>query len=309
MRRCAVSARWAAAFLGLGFAATLALAQPPAQAALRQVVAEAGSSGFGESASPAEREGLAKLYDDGGRLLWSDGVRPTPAAQALVGELQRAPARGLDPEDYAGERLATMLARLADASPAAEDQWAIFDVTLSLAGMRLMSDLHYGRIDPASVGHNLSVERVKLDIPATLARLAGSGDASGSLDSLEPQFTHYRLLEQQLAHYRELAADPRLTVLPPLTAKSLKPGDAYAGAPLLERLLTALGDDTLAPQAAANAAAPATLTPSLDDALKRFQSRHGEKADGVLGAATMTELTRPLTERVRQIELTMERWR
>jgi murein L,D-transpeptidase YcbB/YkuD len=47
----------------------------------------------------------------------------------------------------------------------------------------------------------------------------------------------------------------------------------------------------------------------LVDALKHFQSRHGEKADGVLGAATFAELTRPLDARVQQIVLTMERFR
>ncbi len=43
--------------------------------------------------------------------------------------------------------------------------------------------------------------------------------------------------------------------------------------------------------------------------MKSFQRRHGEKPDGILGAATFAELTRPLSSRVRQIELTMERWR
>jgi len=132
----------------------------------------------------------------------------------------------------------------------------------------------------------------------------------------------------------------------------LKPGDAYAGAPQLERLLTSLGDMTGGAQAAnlsasavprsvlaaagksvvlgpagadpaagtaaaadpvaaapSTPAQPQTLTAPLVDALKHFQSRHGEKPDGVLGAATFAQLTKPLSVRVRQIELTMERWR
>ncbi len=52
-----------------------------------------------------------------------------------------------------------------------------------------------------------------------------------------------------------------------------------------------------------------TFTPYLSAAVKNFQRRHGEKPDGILGAATFAELTRPLSSRVRQIELTMERWR
>ena len=41
----------------------------------------------------------------------------------------------------------------------------------------------------------------------------------------------------------------------------------------------------------------------------RFQRRHGLDADGVIGQATMTQLRVPLARRVRQIELTLERWR
>jgi murein L,D-transpeptidase YcbB/YkuD len=60
---------------------------------------------------------------------------------------------------------------------------------------------------------------------------------------------------------------------------------------------------------APDAPPPHSHSPAIVDALKHFQSRHGEKPDGVLGAATYIELTRPLAQRVRQIELTMERWR
>jgi murein L,D-transpeptidase YcbB/YkuD len=56
-------------------------------------------------------------------------------------------------------------------------------------------------------------------------------------------------------------------------------------------------------------AAAQILTPPLVDAIKHFQYRHGEKPDGILGAATLAELTKPLAMRARQIELTLERWR
>jgi murein L,D-transpeptidase YcbB/YkuD len=51
----------------------------------------------------------------------------------------------------------------------------------------------------------------------------------------------------------------------------------------------------------------------LDDALvaglRRFQERHGIEADGVLGKRTYAALAVPLTQRLRQIEITLERWR
>jgi murein L,D-transpeptidase YcbB/YkuD len=80
-------------------------------------------------------------------------------------------------------------------------------------------------------------------------------------------------------------------------------GDPPAGDP-------PAGDPPPGDPAPGEPSAPAqTLTPRLVDAIKHFQYRHGEKPDGILGAATLAELTKPLSLRARQIELTMERWR
>ncbi len=287
---------------------SLVLAQSAAEGALKQIIEEGNPAYLDWSTALAERERIAKLYeDDGYRLLWSDGEKPTAAAISLLQELRQAAERGLNPEDYPGNRLAYLLVDSIDSPHAGIEQWALFDASLSLAGIRFLSDLHYGRVDPATVGHNLTVERIRLDIPTTLADLASAVNVTLAIDALEPQFTHYALLKHQLARYRELASHEGINDLPPLPAKSLKPGDTYAGAAQLQRLLSTLGDD---PEPASSAAAPPQmLTPPLVDALKKFQSRHGEKPDGVLGAATFAELITPLSKRALQIELTMERWR
>jgi murein L,D-transpeptidase YcbB/YkuD len=291
---------------------TTAFAQPPAVDALRQIIDEGNPAYLDWSTGLVDRESIATLYEAVGyRLLWSDGEKPTTAAINLLRELRQAGDRGLNPEDYPGNRLAYLLIDLIDSPHSGVEQWALFDASLSLAGIRFLSDLHFGRIDPSTVGHNLTVERIKLDIPATLAHLATAADVTVAVDALEPQFTHYALLKRQLSRYRTLAADDGISELPAMPARSLKSGDLYAGAPQLLRLLTALGDFA-GNQAAADASsplAPQTLTSPLVEAIKHFQSRHGEKPDGVLGPATFTELTKPLSARARQIELTMERWR
>jgi L,D-transpeptidase YcbB len=332
----------AAAVFAAACYTTTAFAQEPPQSpaadALKQIIDEGNPAYLDWSTGLIDRERIAGLYTAGGyRLLWSDGQKPTTAAINLLQELRQAAERGLDPEDYPGNRLAYLLIDLIDSPHSDIEQWALFDASLSLAGIRFLSDLHYGRIDPATVGHNLTVERIKLDIPTTLAHLATAVNVAVAIDALEPQFTHYALLKRQLSHYRALASEEGINDLPALPGapaaggpapgsraapKALKPGDSYAGAAQLQRLLAALGDaaggEVAAPAVAAGlpgtgagapSSAPQTLTPSLVDALKHFQSRHGEKPDGILGAATFAELTKPLAGRARQIELTMERWR
>ena len=284
-----------------------AQASAPAEDALKQIIDEGNPAYIDWPGASNDREQIGKLYEANGyRLLWSDGEKPTAAAISLLQQLRLAGDRGLDPEDYPGNRLAYLLIDLIDAPHAEIEQWALFDAGLSWAGVRFLSDVHLGRVDPASVGHDLSVGRIKLDIPTTLAHLSTAVDVAAAVDALEPQFSHYALLKGKLSQYRALAGEEGLNDLPALPAKSLKPGDEYSGAAKLQQLLAALGDS---PAAAPDATPPTTLSSPLVQALQHFQSRHGEKPDGVLGAATFTQLTRPLIQRVRQIELTLERWR
>src|ERR1019366_8364400 len=245
LKQSTVLSRIAAAALAVAAAvcASVAVAQAPAADALKQIIDEGNPAYLNSSTPLSDRERIATLYEANGyRLLWSDGAQPTQAASNFLQELRQAGDRGLDPQDYPGERLASLLTDLLATPHSAMEQWALFDESMSLAALRFVSDLHYGRIDPATVGYNLTVERMTLDLPSTLAHLASTGNVAAALDALEPQFTHYVLLKRQLMHYRALAADSGLNTLPALPAKSVKPADAYAGAAQLERLLSALGD-------------------------------------------------------------------
>jgi murein L,D-transpeptidase YcbB/YkuD len=296
-------ALWAFAPTAQTQAQTLA----PAEDALKQIIEEGNPAYLDWSAASSDRDQIGKLYEANGyRLLWSDGEKPTAAAISLLQQLRLAGERGLDPEDYPGNTLVYLLIDLIDAPRAGIEQWALFDAGLSRAGIRFLSDVHLGRVDPATMGHDLSVGRIKHDIPTTLAHLAAAVDVAAAVDALEPQFSHFALLKGKLSQYRALADEDGLNDLPSLPAKSLKPGENYSGAAKLQQLLAALGDSAWP---APDAPPPTTLSPPIAEALKHFQSRHGEKPDGVLGAATFTQLTRPLKDRVRQIELTMERWR
>jgi murein L,D-transpeptidase YcbB/YkuD len=112
----------------------------------------------------------------------------------------------------------------------------------------------------------------------------------------------YRRLLSALAEYRALAADASWR--PPRFEQSLHPGDASDAVPDLARTLTMLRD---LPEAAARP--DAHYTGVLVDAVRRFQTRHGLDPDGVIGPRTSRALAVPPSARVRQIELTLERFR
>jgi murein L,D-transpeptidase YcbB/YkuD len=74
----------------------------------------------------------------------------------------------------------------------------------------------------------------------------------------------------------------------------------------LARFLRLVGDLPPGPNGTET---PQVYDGQLVEAVKRFQGRHGLDADGVLGPATVQALNVPLAERVRQLQLTLERWR
>ncbi len=239
--------------------------------------------------------------------LWSDRGRLTKQGAQLADILRSVDRYGLQSSDYAAEPIAAERRRLEAAGARSAAQWIPLDLMLSRAAIRLVTHLHFGRVDPRAAGFELSKPRSELDVAATVAALASAADVTAGLSAVEPNFYHYRLLESALGRYRQLAADQSLARLPPLPRRTLRLGDPYAGAPALRRLLSALGDLPGAWKQASSRSE--ILDAELIDALTRFQARNGLTADGELGRHTFAVLTTPLSQRVRQIELTLERWR
>jgi murein L,D-transpeptidase YcbB/YkuD len=256
------------------------------------------------SPAPNWRADIAKLYASAdSRSLWFNQGKPTVSLLATLAELQSAADRGLEPLDYGATQLRADIAALTDPDPAA---LLALDRRISAAVARYVSDLHFGRIAPRNVGHDLDIPHAVLDTTVALRALAGSRDVRGVMRDYEPALYHYDLLKTALLRYRELANDPSLTALPPLGARSIKLDEPYAGAAALRRLLDALGD--LKPGAPPSSS-DTHLDAGLVAGLKEFQDRHGLPIDGALGRTTFAALTLPLARRVQQIELSLERAR
>jgi L,D-transpeptidase YcbB len=241
----------------------------------------------------------------GYQLAWIRSNQATPEALAVINALKTADLKGLTPDDYDAPRWADRLAQLRAASPEAQ---ARFDAALTVCAMRYISDLHIGKINPQHFKFNLNAGAKKLDLGEFLRTHIVDADSQtiqAELDSVEPPFPGYARAKTALQHYLTLAKQDDGEKLP-LPAKSIGPGDTYAGIARLTRLLRLLGD------------LPADATVPVDsniyqgplvDAVKHYQTRHGLDADGKLGAGTIKQLNVPLADRAKQLELTLERWR
>ncbi|MGA7540561.1 MAG: L,D-transpeptidase family protein [Steroidobacteraceae bacterium] len=149
-------------------------------------------------------QALRAVYASRDALLWVVDGHPTPAALALLQTLQQADAYGLEPQDYDARGLTSLAAgALGTSNETMTARSADFDVDLSAAALKLLCDLHYGRIEPRAAGFDLGTSRVDdLDLARELLALAASPDIGSRLAAVEPQFLHYRLLERALSRYR-----------------------------------------------------------------------------------------------------------
>ena len=246
---------------------------------------------------------VAEFYESNGYgTAWLDGRQPSAPALALIEDFQGAWRNGLQPEDYDASRWDARIRALQnpDADPAP------FDAALTVCTMRLVSDLRIGRINPKHFRFGLSVEQKKYDLAQFLHdRLVHASDVSTVLDGVEPPFAGYRRTEAALARYTDLLSKDDGEQLPP-SAKPVDPGQHYAGVPRLTRMPRLVGD--LSPDATLSTD-PQLYDGALVEAVKSFQRRHGLQDDGRLGAETLKQLNVPLSDRVRQLQLALERWR
>jgi murein L,D-transpeptidase YcbB/YkuD len=290
-------------------------ASPPAdqiQAQLRALV-EAGT--LPESRWPhfaGYQAQVRRFYAAGGyALAWSQAGRPTPQALAIIALLKQARFKGLDPQDYDAANWDGRLQQLR-ASASASDV-TNFDLVLTFCTMRYISDLHSGRVSPHHFKFGLEVDGYTYDLPEVLrSQVIQAADINAVIRSFEPPYAGYQRAETALADYLKLAAQGDGPGLP-IPAKSVKPGAMYAGmTQLLWRLrqlgdLPPTGEHVAAPPTSAGA--PARYDSVAVEGVKHFQRRHGLEVDGMLGPRTIAALNVPLSFRVLQLTLTLERYR
>jgi murein L,D-transpeptidase YcbB/YkuD len=246
---------------------------------------------------------LRSFYDQNGWILgWTDHGIPSAQARAVIAQFGQSDRKGLNPADYDALRWPDRLQRLPGAS---ESERLRFDLALTVSAMRLVSDLHNGRVHLRRVAVELNPKPTPFDPAAVVASLAHAQDVASVVASMEPPFAAYRRTEAALANYLPLAAADDGGKLP-VPSKPIATRGTYAGAARLRRLLKLLGDLSAGAPAPADSQA---YDEALAQAVRAFQRRHGLTPDGRLDATTVAELNVPISWRVRQLQLTLERWR
>jgi murein L,D-transpeptidase YcbB/YkuD len=247
---------------------------------------------------------LTNFYRPAGyKLAWIRDGQPTAQALELISIFQEAGQKGLVAEDYDGSRWAGRLTLLKD--PHQDDDEVRFDAALTVCLMRYISDLHIGRVNPQTMGFEFDVEHKKLNLPDFVrARVVNGSDLRSELAAIEPPFAAYKRLIAALLHYMELQKSGDGEKV--LDAGGVSPGGQYAGVAGLAARLRLLGD---LPDSTKIAPDSTVYDGALVDAVKHFQERFGMRPTGELDYKTVVEMNVPLSDRIEQMQLGLERLR
>ena len=239
---------------------------------------------------------------------WIKGTSPLPRIAELIDALHSASAEGLDPQLY---NVSLLDQRRQEASkgfltkkgfkPA---EAGVLDAWLTYLYMKYASDLADGLSDLAQADKTWQIRPEKFDPARQLEEALEKNNVGASLLALRPENPQYRALRQMLGEHRALSAKGGWPGVP--AHLRLKPGQkGPAVAAIAARL--AASKDYPGPVPAAGTAA--SYDAPLQEAVKRFQRRHGLQDDGVVTPEVVSAMNVPVDQRIRQIEMNLERWR
>jgi len=243
-------------------------------------------------------EVLIEMYQEfAWRPLWVTADGPTEAGRVVYETVRRADDEGLNLDDY-GVR---GIHRLWDLRiPRA---LAALDVLLTVALVKYVNDVGEGRLEVRDRDPNLFAKAGdrQSDALEVVALAQSSTDLETFLAQPVPHHPRYQMLRKALAEYRSIVHAGGWGQVP--SGETIHPDESDARIPAIRARLQ-VTDGPIAGNSAAT-----LYDESLRTAVERFQLRHGLDVDGVIGQKTVAAMNRSPRDKIRSLEMNMERWR
>lgn len=245
------------------------------------------------------------------RPVWQDINR----VEALVQALNSLEDDGLAPSDYDAGSLLNAFQVSQQAGALAQ---ADFDIQATTALLLALEHLSRGKVNPNEVEPKWDIPRPERRYSLLrIAHAVENDDIQGALDYVRPSSTEYAQLRDALRQYRTLAEKGNVPYLAGRD-EALRPGDTNEDVLVLRQRLAYWGETNLL--AADSNAYPmievqsavsnqSTYDAELERAVKQFQRRHQLQEDGVVGQRTRLALNTPVTSRIDQLRVNLERAR
>ena len=237
---------------------------------------------------------------------WINGNGISSQADSLMSMLQDAEKEGLRAIDYhfaeierlVDKRKKFPIKKLAMNAALSTDAELLLTDAFLIYGAHLLA----GKVNPETFDPEWHARRKVADLAEKLEDALTSGSIEKTLHSFLPQQPGYEALKEALARYKDLVLKKGWDRIP--DGSKLQIGDQNERVALVrKRLSTSDRTDTV------RSDEENLFDEALEQAVRQFQELHGLKTDGVIGSATLSALNVPLEDRIRQIELNLERWR
>ncbi len=228
--------------------------------------------------------------------IWiSDGAVNANAKQ-LIDALNTAYEDGLDPADYGA---AAFAGQMNTTDPQA---LARLETDLSLAAVAYSQHMNAGRVNPRDVNRELVKFPKVVETETILSSLRKTKQVKAYLRLLAPHTQRYERLRQALSGYRRIERQGGFSVV--ADGETLKPGASDPRTPSIRKRMQEAG--TL-PADVQFAGEIEKYDEALAVAVKRFQELHGLEAVGTIGKQTVAAMNVPVSRRIFEMELNLER--
>lgn len=241
-------------------------------------------------------------YENEFRPIWVERGGLKKAGEDYYAELEEIVFDGLIKEDYLTEEQTHLL----EAAKASKDPevHAQLDIAISRSFLKLASDLHVGRIDPAAINIEWKMERKKpiVSYEEVLLSIADGGSFNKGMDQLRPKNSLYKELRELLSN-QEADGPEEASLVPPFEGK-IEKGDRHDAIPSIRKKLFFLKDLKDMQEGE-----EMVYDEGLFEAVKNFQQRHGLIEDGVIGGDFVTAINYSRQDLISKILVNMERLR
>jgi murein L,D-transpeptidase YcbB/YkuD len=239
---------------------------------------------------------------------WIQNAAPGPGMDALISALREADEEGLDPQLY---NVGLVEQRRKEGSKGflspkgfEPREAAVMDAWLTYLYMKYASDLADGLSDLAHADPAWKIKSEKFDPLRYLEAALRDNRVTQSLRDLLPDDSQYQALRKALAEYRQQKSAGGWPQVP--ARLKLKPGQRSADVPALANRLAASGDFA---GTIPSGGQPAVYGTDLQEAVRRFERRHGLEDTPIVSAPVVAELNVSIDDRIHALEMNMERWR
>jgi murein L,D-transpeptidase YcbB/YkuD len=240
------------------------------------------------------------------RPAWStDGVTGSQAT-LLIKAIHEARQEGLNPEDYHLAHIQRLMTSIQDGKATTQatlpQELADLDLLLTDAFLLYAFHLSAGRVNPETIQAEWFIKTQEVDLAEVLQTALDKDQIAEALENLRPKHPGYERLKKALQTYQDIMELGGWPMVP--AGARMERGDQGGRVKALRSRLAVSGDlDEL------EEGHEDVFDEALEDAVRRFQDRHGLTVDGIVGRATMAALNVPVGQRIRQIRLNLERWR